>query len=164
MGNCLVLEEKVIRVMKTDGKILEYQAPIKVQQVLSDFSGHALSDSISGNFQHLQPDSKLLSGHLYYLIPVPSPSQKSKKKKVRFSNPEVTSDKQESPAGVIRIKLVISKQELQELLQRGVSVHDMASVSRIQSEQSTNGIDTSDDAGDNCRGWKPVLDSIAEVN
>ena len=159
MGNCLVLEEKVIRVMKTDGKILEYQAPIKVQQVLSDFSSHALSDSFSG-FQHLRPDAKLLPGQLYYLIPVPSPSQKNKKKKVRFSNPEVN-DEQGSP-GVVRIKLIISKQELQELLQEGgVSVHDM--VSQIQSKQSTNGIDTSD-AGDNCRGWKPVLESIAEVN
>ncbi|XVF07664.1 hypothetical protein REPUB_Repub06bG0159200 [Reevesia pubescens] len=159
MGNCLVLEEKVIRVMKTDGKILEYQAPIKVQQVLSDFSGHAISDSFSG-FQHLQQDAKLLSGQLYYLIPVPSPSQKSKKKKVRFSNPEVN-DEQGSPS-VVRIKLIISKQELQELLQKGVSVHDMVS-QKNQSKQRRNELDTSD-ADDNCRGWKPVLESIAEVN
>ena len=158
MGNCLVLEEKVISVMKTDGKILDYQAPIKVQQVLSDFSGHALSDSFSG-FQYLQPDAKLLPGQLYYLIPVPSPSQKNKKKKVRFSNPEVNDE--QGNAGVVRIKLIISKQELQELFQKGVSVQDM--VSQIQSKQSTNGIDTSD-ADDNCRGWKPVLESIAEVN
>ncbi|XWS43414.1 hypothetical protein CRYUN_Cryun16bG0101600 [Craigia yunnanensis] len=158
MGNCLVLEEKVIRVMKTDGKILEYQAPIKVQQVLSDFFGHALSDSFSG-CQHLQPDAKLLSGHLYYLRSVSSPSQKSKKKKVRFSNAEVNDEL--VSLGVVRIKLIISKQELQELLQKGVSAHDM--VSQIQSKQSKNGIDTSD-VGDNCRGWKPVLESIAEVN
>ncbi|XWS56002.1 hypothetical protein CRYUN_Cryun09bG0049000 [Craigia yunnanensis] len=158
MGNCLVLEEKVIRVMKTDGKILECQAPIIVQQVLSDFSGYALSDSFSG-FQHLRADAKLLPGQLYYLIPVPSPSQKSKKKKVRFSNPEVNDE--QGNAGVVRIKLIISKQELQELFQKGVSVQDM--VSQIQSKQSTNGIDTSD-ANDNCRGWKPVLESIAEVN
>lgn len=42
MGNCLVLlQENVVRVMKTDGKILEYKALIKVEQVLIDFSGHA---------------------------------------------------------------------------------------------------------------------------
>ncbi|OMO82231.1 hypothetical protein CCACVL1_12015 [Corchorus capsularis] len=133
MGNCLVLEDKVIKVMKTDG------------------------------LQHLRPDAKLLGGQLYYLIPIPSPSQKSKKKKVRFSDPEVT-DEQGSPAGVVRIKLVISKQELQELLQKeGVSVRDV--VSQIQSKESTKAMDTSEsDGGDDCRGWKPVLESIAEAN
>ncbi|GMJ13912.1 hypothetical protein like AT3G10120 [Hibiscus trionum] len=159
MGNCLALEGKVIRVMKTDGKILEYQAPIKVQQVLSDFSGHALSDSFSG-VRHLQPDAKLLPGLLYYLIPLPSPSQKSKKK-VRFSNVPEANDEQGSP-GVVRIKLIISKKELQELVQKGVSVHEMAS--QLQSKKSTNGVDTSDADDDNCRRWKPALESIAEVN
>ncbi|KAK8489895.1 hypothetical protein V6N13_024964 [Hibiscus sabdariffa] len=161
MGNCLALQEKVIRVMKTDGKILEYQAPIKVQQVLSDFSGHALSDSFSG-FRHLQPDAKLLPGLLYYLIPLPSPSRKSKKKKVRFSNIPEVKDEQAGP-GVVRIKLILSKKELQELVQKGVSVHDMAS--HLQSKQSTKGVDISDGDDDNCRiRWKPELESIAEVN
>ncbi|KAK8540754.1 hypothetical protein V6N13_010367 [Hibiscus sabdariffa] len=142
MGNCLALEDKVIRVMKTDGKILEYQAPIKVQQVLSDYSGHALSDSFSG-FRNLQPDGKLLPGLLYYLIPLPSPSRKS--------------------PGVVRIKLILSKKELQELVEKGVSVHDMAS--HLQSKQSTKGVDMSDGDEDKCiRRWKPELESIAEVN
>ncbi|KAL4272298.1 hypothetical protein GQ457_13G012530 [Hibiscus cannabinus] len=155
MGNCLVLEDRVIiRVMKTDGKILEYQGPIKVEQVLLDFSGHALSDSFSG-YQHLQPDAKLLPGLIYYLVPVPSLSQTSKKK-VRFTN---IPDEQGSP-GVVRIKLIISKKELQELVQRGVSVHDMAS--QMQSKQNTNiGVDGDDD---NCRRkWKPALESIDEA-
>ncbi|KAK8540106.1 hypothetical protein V6N13_048804 [Hibiscus sabdariffa] len=150
MGNCLVLEDRVIRVMKTDGKILEYQAPIKVEQVLLDFSGHALSDSFTG-YQHLQQDEKLLPGLLYYLIPIPSPSKTSKRKKVRFTN---IPDEQGS-TGVVRIKLIISKKELQELVQKGVSAHDM------QSKQNTNGVSVDDD---NCRRkWKPALESIDEV-
>ncbi|XP_021289859.1 uncharacterized protein LOC110420810 [Herrania umbratica] len=161
MGNCLVLDQKIIKVMKTDGKILEYQAPIKVQQVLSDFSGHALSDSFSG-FQHLRPDAKLLRGQLYYLVPVPSPPQKGEKKKVRFSNPEVNDEQGSAGAGVVRIKLIISKQELHELLQKEkVSIHDM--ISQIQSKESTKRVDKSV-GGDNCKGWKPVLESIDEVN
>lgn len=155
MGNCLVVEEKVIRIMEPDGKILEYQAPVKVEQVLSHFSGHALSDSFSG-FHHLQPDAQLISGQLYYLIPLPSPSKKGKKKKVRFSNPEVNDDQVSSPS-VVRIKLIISKQELQELLQNGgVSAQDIAS-HNIQSKQTTNGIITLDVDDDSCRGSKPVL-------
>ncbi|MBA0625117.1 hypothetical protein Godav_010356, partial [Gossypium davidsonii] len=122
MGNCLAQQQKLIRVMKIDGKILEYQPPIKVEQVLSDFPAHAISDSFSG-FHHFQSDAKLLPGHLYYLVPLPSTAiNKSKEKKVRFLNPEVNDDGKGSP-GVVRIKLIITKQELQELIQKqGVEV------------------------------------------
>ncbi|KAK8600485.1 hypothetical protein V6N13_059737 [Hibiscus sabdariffa] len=133
MGNWLVVEEKVIRVMEPDGRILEYEAPISAQQVLSNFSGHALSDSLTG-FHRLPADAKLLSGQLYYLVPLPTPSKKSKKK-------------------------VVSKQEVQELLQ--VSAQDM--VSQIQSKQSTNQIQVSGvEDDDNCRGSnsKPISKSF----
>ncbi|KAJ4705247.1 hypothetical protein OWV82_022049 [Melia azedarach] len=165
MGNCLVLEEKVIKVMKTDGKILEYKSPIKVQEVLAEFSGHAISDSFP-EIRYLRPDFKLLGGNLYFLVPVPLPSPKvEKKKKVRFSDQEVGGGGKE--AGVVRIKLVISKQELENLLQKGgVSVQDM--VSKIQSnKQSANKYDHQagcfqDD--DSKKGWKPELESIPEVD
>ncbi|KAH1039783.1 hypothetical protein J1N35_041526 [Gossypium stocksii] len=123
MGNCLAQQQKLIRVMKTDGKILEYQPPIKVEQVLSDFPAHAISDTFSG-FHHFQPDAKLLPGHLYYLVPLPSTAiNKCKEKK--------------------------------ELIQKqGVTVQDMGS----QKHKS--------DAIGNSGGWKwkPVLESIDEVN
>ncbi|MBA0776572.1 hypothetical protein Gotri_011553 [Gossypium trilobum] len=154
MGNCLAQQQKLIRVMKIDGKILEYQPPIKVEQVLSDFPAHAISDTFSG-FHHFQSDAKLLPGHLYYLLPLPSTAiNKSKEKKVRFLNPEVNDDGKGSP-GVVRIKLIITKQELQELIQKqGVTVQDM--VSQIHKS----------DAIGNSGGWKwkPVLESIDEVN
>ncbi|KAJ9184484.1 hypothetical protein P3X46_004204 [Hevea brasiliensis] len=154
MGNCLVLQEKLIKVMKPDGKILEYKAPIRVQQVLSDFSGHAISDSLQA-FQHLLPDTKLLGGNLYYLVPLPLPSPKAKKK-VRFSIPE-DEDKKENR--VVRIKLVISKQELQEMLQtEGVSVDSM--ISQLQDQQRVETVDTSEDKGYR----KPVLESIPEID
>lgn len=157
MGNCLVLQEKVIKVMKPDGKILEYKTPIKVQQVLSDFSGHAVSDSFQA-FQHLQPDTKLLGGQLYYLVPLPLPSPEVKKK-VRFSIPE---EEDGQGTGVVRIKLVISKQELQEMLQKGgVSVDDM--VSQLQGQQRVQKHNMSNNYN-NSRGWKPVLESIPEIS
>ncbi|EEF33668.1 conserved hypothetical protein [Ricinus communis] len=157
MGNCIVLQEKVVKVMKPDGKILEYRAPVRVQQVLSEFSGHAISDSLQ-DFQHLLPDTKLHGGSLYYLVALPLPSPEVKKK-VRFSIPEEENKKE---TGAVRIKLVISKQELQEILRKGgVSVDYM--ISQLQGQQRVHRVDTSDN--DDChKGWKPVLESIPEID
>ncbi|KAB1218768.1 hypothetical protein CJ030_MR3G026648 [Morella rubra] len=160
MGNSLVLQRKVIKVMKTDGKVLTYKAPIKVHQVLSEFPGHAVSDTLPV-LQHLKPDAKLLRDHMYYLVPLPLPSPKAgKKKKVRFADPE-GEPMQES--GVVRIKLVITKKELMEMLQKGVVSVD----EKICQLQGRNRMDGADDCtgDDNCNGtWKPGLDSIPEVN
>ncbi|KAF2296460.1 hypothetical protein GH714_038287 [Hevea brasiliensis] len=145
MGNCLVLQEKVIKVMKPDGKILEYKAPIRVQQVLSDFSGHAISELHA--FQHHLPDTKLLGGNLYYLVPLPLPSPQAKKK-VRFSIPE-DGDKKEKRA--VRIKLIISKQELQEMLQKeGVSADSV--FSQLQDQQRVERVDDTSDTDNNHKG------------
>ncbi|KAL2250784.1 uncharacterized protein LOC105174061 [Sesamum indicum] len=158
MGNCLVIEEKTVKVMKTDGKIIEYKSPIKVHQVLSEFSHHAISDKLPV-VKHLHPNAEMLGGHLYYLlplpVPVPAPSPK-KKKTVRFSD-EVVEGARRAPE-VVRIKLVISKQELQAMMgSGGVSVEDV--IAQVQREGSINKIES----GDTDR-WLPDLESIPEVN
>ncbi|KAK9289589.1 hypothetical protein L1049_007745 [Liquidambar formosana] len=160
MGNCLVLQEKVIKIMKIDGKILEYKAPMKVHQVLSEFSGHAVSDTLPV-YRHLQPDTQMVAGHLYYLLPLPLPSPDVDKKMLRFSNPAAEGGR---GTGVVRIKLVITKQELKEMLRKGgLAVDDM--VCQLQNKQSINGIDKFDGGdGGNCKGWKPLLQSIPEVD
>ncbi|KAF4394677.1 hypothetical protein F8388_015583 [Cannabis sativa] len=191
MGNCLVSEEKVIKVVKPDGKVLEYRSPIKAFDVLSQFSGHTLSSAetttssgpiLLNQNQHLNPETKLLGGHLYYLEPVPSPPKKKKTaKKVRFTVPEkeveytkpelettTTTSSNSSSSKVVRIKLVISKQELQELLKNTkggssvVSVDDM--VSKFCSDDQKIKLDHNCDydQGEGCN-WKPELESIAEV-
>ncbi|KAK7337239.1 hypothetical protein VNO77_17803 [Canavalia gladiata] len=158
MGNCLVVQENVVRIMKTDGKILEYKAPIKVEQVLIEFAGHAVSDSLQV-LQHLEPNTILLSGQLYYLVPLPPPSPKSCKK-VRFAEPEVQ-DVQKS--SVVRIKLVISKQELQDMLQQGgFSLNKMLSL--VHDEKGIDGDDLSQKSDDFSQAWKPALQSIPELN
>ncbi|WVZ05302.1 hypothetical protein V8G54_018648 [Vigna mungo] len=158
MGNCLVLQEKVVRIMKTDGKILEYKTPIRVEDVLLQFSGHAVSESLTV-MRYLDPQTKLARGQLYHLValppPSPSPSPKTNKK-VRFADPEVQ-DVQKS--NVVRIKLVISKQELQNMLQNGgFSVSNMLSlVDEVKVE------DLSQKNDDVLQAWKPALESIPEV-
>ncbi|KAL7137371.1 hypothetical protein ABFS83_10G086900 [Erythranthe nasuta] len=150
MGNCIVVvQDKSVNVMRTDGKIIEYKSPIKVHQVLSDFPNHALL--ISDNLpvvNHMNPNADLLRGRLYYLVSlpvVPQPMKKTKPKKtVRFAEDvviveeaEEEKEKTRQSNGVTRIKLVISKKELQAILSKeGVSVEDM--ISHVQqNEQST---------------------------
>ncbi|CAN1134090.1 hypothetical protein LINPERPRIM_LOCUS16303 [Linum perenne] len=154
MGNCIAVEEKVAKVMRPDGKILEYTTPIHVNQILSDFPGQ-FSAVVSAS-QPLLPDSKLLGGHLYCLVPIPLVVKKTKKK-VRFSIPEEQSKKD----GVVRIKLVISKSELEELLRRGgVSVSDMVS-NHLQGQKQRLPEVEDDDDHHHC--WKPALESIPEL-
>ncbi|KAE9621754.1 hypothetical protein Lal_00032331 [Lupinus albus] len=162
MGNCLVLQDKVVRIMKTDGKILEYKTPIKVEQVLTEFSGHALSDSLQV-LQHLQPNTKLLCSQFYYLVPLPKSPTSKASKKVRFANPEVQGVQE---SRVVRIKVVISKQELHDMLQKeGIFVEKILSkvhngkVIDVDNEHLSQRID--DDVSE---GWKPALESISEVN
>ncbi|XP_060184521.1 uncharacterized protein LOC132614156 isoform X1 [Lycium barbarum] len=169
MGNCIVLQEKIVKVVKKDGKILEYKAPIKVHQVLSQFSGHVISNSLQViDNQHLQPDDDLLGGQIYYLLPQlpvqpPPKSAKKKvkfvsdqvKKKVKFANDQLVEEEVKQKTEVVRIKIVITKKELQALLNSEdglIKVGDIKSTT-IVDDSTTNGIE-----------WKPVLDIIPELN
>lgn len=150
MGNCLVLEHKMIKIMKMDGKILEYKAPLQVHQVLSEFADHAISDELPVH-QHLPSNTKMQRGRLYYLLPPPLPSSN-----IDESNPMVEADQER---GVVRIKMVVTKQELKELLAKGdLSVDQL--ISQLQNKPSTDGV--AGDANERYRGWKPALKSIPE--
>lgn len=157
MGNCLALQENLVQVMKTDGKILEYKAPLKVHQVLSEYSGHAISHTLQVT-QHLCPDAKLRAGQLYYLLPVPLSSMELDK--------EYTNTKKEvagkENCGAVRIKLVIRKQDLEEMLSKGGTIEDV--ILQLQNNQMVDSFKSLDaDASKNSRGWKPVLPSIPEA-
>ncbi|EOA21663.1 hypothetical protein CARUB_v10002084mg [Capsella rubella] len=171
MGNCLVMEKKVIKIVRNDGKVLEYREPVCVHHILTQFSGHSLSH----NNTHLLPDAKLISGRLYYLLPT-SMIKKKVNKKVTFANPEVEEDDDErSPLredddssesnskimdGVVRMKIVVHKQELEKLLQGG-SVHEM--MYQTLEKQQLLVTDDHDDGDLECySGWRPMLDSIPE--
>ncbi|XP_060206260.1 uncharacterized protein LOC132633851 [Lycium barbarum] len=161
MGNCIVLQEKVVKVMKTDGKILEYKAPIKVHQVLSQYSGHVISNSLQVIDQNLQPDDDMLGGRIYYLLPI-LPPKPATKKKVKFADDQLVEDKTKQNTEVVRIKLVITKKELQALL---MSVEGgLITVDHIP--HRTNDIKSSviEDNTDRGKGWKPVLDDIPEFD
>ncbi|KAJ4970081.1 hypothetical protein NE237_003180 [Protea cynaroides] len=160
MGNCLASQDdkKVIKVVKTDGKVLEYKTPLRVHQVLSEFAGHAISDTLPV-IRHLRPNTQMHSGCLYYLLPPPLPSSGSGNKLPVASNPKMEHGSDGS--GVVRVKIVISKKKLEEILEKGVlSVDDM--ISHLQTGQSKD-IGNGDESRSSTV-WKPVLESIPEGN
>ncbi|KAM1054939.1 hypothetical protein ACFX2I_002219 [Malus domestica] len=137
MGNCLVLskEDKVLRVLKTDGKVLEFRAPTLVKDILSNFSGVGISLSKQASEQ-LSPDYKLKLGKVYYMIPLPGSAENDS-------------------AATRRIKIVVTKQRLQELLTKQISVEEVLSASGPEKKASSSCVDSS-------KIWKPKLKSITE--
>jgi hypothetical protein len=66
----------------------------------------------------------------------------------------------EDQSAVVRVKLVISKQELRRMLgkeDQAVSVDDMVALMRRRSEEQQRQEEISF-----CRGWRPALHSIPE--
>ncbi|OIT33815.1 PREDICTED: uncharacterized protein LOC109205519 [Nicotiana attenuata] len=131
MGNCIVLQQKVVKVMKTNGKVLEYKPLMKKDNEV------------------LTPVSE-------------SPTKVPVKKKVTFAD-EVKESSKKGSDQVLRIKLVISKKELQALLIEG-AVDGMVQYP-LQKERNSNiemikSDEFTDDDNDCSIGWKPALDTI----
>lgn len=190
MGNCLVLHPKTVQIVKPDGKVLEYRESVKAHEVLSDFSGHGMLEtpplSATGS-RHLPQETALKRGHSYYLVPLLPPKldvparkmKKKKKKKVRFadaSDSELAGDgivvsgssAPTSTDGAVRIKLVISRRELMEMMGKGgVSTCEELMCQIITGQKLPSHQENVDrceaDGEDDCRkGWKPSLEIIHE--
>ncbi|XP_055811616.1 uncharacterized protein LOC129881436 [Solanum dulcamara] len=172
MGNCIVLQEKVVKVIKTDGKILEYKSPIKVHQILSQFPSHVISNSLQVINQNLLPNDDMLRGKIYYLLPILPIPKPTTKKKVKFADDQLLVEEKAKPKiEALRIKLVISKKELQALLmstEGGSITLDHIVQRRVKEEQIiTNKIKSyviEDYSTDQGKGWKPILENIPEFD
>ncbi|KAF3321791.1 hypothetical protein FCM35_KLT14007 [Carex littledalei] len=141
MGNCLVVQtarSEVIKIMRMDGKMLTYESPLKVYQVLEGFPGYIISDPLSMP-QQLGLMSDMVSGRQYYILPV------EKKIETGFDDDSV-----------VRVKLVITKKELKAMLiKEEVSLADMVSLFQGSDQRKE-----SDE--ESVRGWRPSLESIPE--
>lgn len=141
MGNCLALckpisgscciactmrkHVKVVKVAKEDGKILEFSSPIHVKDILINFPANAIGNS-KNETETLSQDHELKGGKLYYLIP---------------HNKEA---EEQGSGGTKRIKVLITKQQLQQLVTKEMSLQELLSVAKTDR--------------------KPILDSIPEEN
>ncbi|XP_074267068.1 uncharacterized protein LOC141590371 [Silene latifolia] len=158
MGNCLRLQAKTVKIKKRDGSILEYKASIKVEQVLSEFKGHALSDMLPVR-QYLKSDIQLMAGRFYHLVPAPPTPSPKIGKKVHFSEPEST-QVGETQNSSLRIKVVISRQELKEILEKGVVL--LKDVVPELQTAGTEKVKTTDKCCSNDI-WTPSLKCIPQV-
>nr|XP_034908008.1 uncharacterized protein LOC118043986 [Populus alba] len=112
IGSCIgfpqAKHEKVLHVVKTDGKVLEFRAPVLVKDIAVNFPGSGTS-------------------------------------------PVVDREEEASSGGVKRIKVVITKQQLHQLLKKEISLEDVL----LGLEQKSSSLDSP-------RNWKPKLESIPE--
>ncbi|RID40692.1 hypothetical protein BRARA_J00723 [Brassica rapa] len=93
-----------------------------MHHILTQFSGHTLFDNNSAC--HLLPDVKLMSGHLYYLVPTTTKKEKDQETDHTGERTRNTDSDDNKNVSVMRMKIVVSKQELEKLLQ-GWSFHEM---------------------------------------
>lgn len=165
MGNCLALgghnrvscsaaietskDRNIVQLLKSDGEISEFSAAILVKDVLRKFSGFNVALA-KENPLYLPPDFLLKLGYRYHLVP--SIERFGSVEKSRVVN-------EEDSGGVKRIKVVITKKQLQDLLSEQVLAVDILSVLR---SETYDGDDDDDDDDSSTRIWKPKLESIPE--
>ncbi|KAI3944722.1 hypothetical protein MKW98_021180 [Papaver atlanticum] len=144
MESAMACHENVVRVLKMNGKVaVEYLSSILVKDVLVNFDGFGVGIS-EGSSQILPPNYELKTGKVYYLLP----------------NPEsllTKTDNQCLSGEVKQIKVIITKQQLQELLSKKGSIEGMiAKVSEGLFEHNNV------DEDESTRSWRPELETIPE--
>ncbi|KAJ6418877.1 hypothetical protein OIU84_002116 [Salix udensis] len=143
IGSCVRVAEarhgRVLQVVKTDGKVLEFNTPILVRDILANFSGAGIGLAREGIEHHLPPGYELKLGNVYYILP-----------SAPVISPVVDGEDQAS-GGVKRIKVVITKKQLQHLLTKEISVEEVL----LGLEQKSSSLDSP-------RNWKPNLEPIPE--
>lgn len=138
--------KKMLQVERQDGKTLEFAAPILVEELLKQFPG-AESVGLSDN-HHLPLTYKLKLGRMYHLLPKTSTT----------TTTTTQVELKDESTKRRRIKVVITKQQLQQLVSNQLSLQDLLMV------QKTPEIETAAANKHNypCKCWKPELQSIPE--
>ncbi|KAI4991977.1 uncharacterized protein LOC123396028 [Hordeum vulgare subsp. vulgare] len=144
MGNCLVIQgRKEIKVMSVvDGENLKALPPPLSKGAPARVSSSDADAALRAQKQHLDVRVGNM-GQLHRLFP----------SDVKLPSPAA------DPGAVMRVKLVISKQELRRMLgkdDQAVSLEDMVALMRRGSE------DQQQEEIGCCRGWRPALHSIPE--
>jgi len=198
MGNCMryslggdffneATVDQFVRIMRVDGKVLEFRAPISVNDVLTGHEGYTVfhPDTV---LEPLRPDDKLVPGEIYYLrsklpaaqtndgSPISMISTKSdsctKSEDANDSSSEYVSEPGRSKVvsavknseGAVRLKVVITKQQLAALLAAKDSTTKISALQNLMVQLPAAAVardHSTCSAARNC-GWRPALERIAE--
>lgn len=89
MGNSIGGERKKAKVMKVNGEIFKLKTPIRAWDVIKDYPGHALMDSVAVKHfgiraQPLEPQQELKPKKIYFLVELPKfPDHEKAPRRVR---------------------------------------------------------------------------------
>ncbi|KAK8588112.1 hypothetical protein V6N13_087060 [Hibiscus sabdariffa] len=137
MGNCVfkgfAQVEDMVRVATSSGGIMELFAPITAECITNEFPGHAIYRTPDFLSQPLLHNEELHAGHLYYLLPMNNSfTKRNDPNDVTSTSSSINTpyrmsfDQQRAlkrteaaevlPSGVWKVKLVISPEQLGEIL------------------------------------------------
>ncbi|KAH0448594.1 hypothetical protein IEQ34_022394 [Dendrobium chrysotoxum] len=164
MGNCVassgfknqiktkssVSDHKILRIIKVDGKVMEYSTSILVKDVLLSFPGFGVGVSKNA-CQLLSPDYELKAGRTYHLLPLTLPQLGGSQ---GLKPSLMQKDEIEDTGGSRKVKVLLTKQQLQQLLSMNISLAELISAASGYEEFSKR----------NRRSWKPELETIIEGN
>lgn len=193
MGNCLpsrgfgnlsahlMGREELIMVMKSDGKKMEIMAPLVVRDLMAAYPQHSVVHSKDAKCRSLSPDEKLVPRQLYRLLIMPNYSPSLSKDAVlaeakTIDNGRINRERRAStgPAssfkcvqngsGILRVKMVITKRELEALLSDDYCVKDKPLLLQRECKAEYVKEDYVTRSSHSNDGWRPSLESIREVN
>lgn len=145
MGNCVFKgsggsrklydkDDSLIKVVTPNGGVMELHAPIFAEFITNEFPGHVIHDSLS--LRHSSPPllhgEELFPGNIYYLLPLSSTAsaaqqyssdQLSTPYRMSFGKTPVTAAMNGGGGGgcgVWKVRLVISPEQLAEILAEDV--------------------------------------------
>lgn len=185
MGNCMAGDERinVVRIMMDSGRIIELKGPLQVRALINDFPGYAIFHRGSST-SPLMDHERLESGRLYYLLPMAREQSEfpdseaieefaTKMTPLRLSadasselvrNTTMGSSLEVLPSpgnGVWRVKLVISSDQLAEVLSE--QVNTQALIERMRAAASANNATLNQAKGTWGGNWRPAIHSICNT-
>lgn len=133
-------EGSILRIVKTDGKVMKYKSPLHVRDLLPVFHGCGVGVMRKGQC-YLPPDYQLMVGHQYYLLPRSATS-------TSIANPTA------GRPGTNRMKIAVTKQQLHHMLMfNHTTLEDVLSV--VSDRKDRKCLASS-------KQWRPRLETIPE--